>query len=172
MQRQNNALLNSRNWVQKLRIVMSQEQESFHDIPRAWAGIIWIREHDFISGPFKSPFLSGSVVVVCVWPLIIMAYTRSHKVVHSSYGLLLHKHPWPLGTFLPGPPSQTIFSNFARVHTYIDWGQPGSYRWCSCCNAAPKFWIIIRACCSAAPIISIFITYWKIIVQMKNFFIY
>ena len=23
---------------------------------------------------------------------------------------------------LPGPPSQTIFSNFARVHTYIDWG--------------------------------------------------
>ena len=24
--------------------------------------------------------------------------------------------------FIPGPPSQTIFSNFARVHTYIDWG--------------------------------------------------
>ena len=23
---------------------------------------------------------------------------------------------------IPGPPSQTIFSNFARVHTYIDWG--------------------------------------------------
>ena len=27
-----------------------------------------------------------------------------------------------LNFHIPGPPSQTIFSNFARVHTYIDWG--------------------------------------------------
>ena len=50
--------------------------------------------------------------------------------------------------------------------------QPGSYRCCSCCSAAPKIWLIIRACCSATPIISVFITYWKIVAQMNKFCTY